>query len=102
MTAAEDFDSPHGAQDTYLIIAIVLTLLVAFAAFLYVSGAGEDLFNYCAKYYLKVKAKAQQEALEHAGEEKTRGYLKSQLKGNPLVGEDEVEEIDMHTAKKVL
>jgi len=75
------------------ITGVIITVLALAVAGLYFSGYADDLFVYYAKKFYKAKAKAEVTALEHVGEGKAEGFLKDQLKKNPIMGEDELEQV---------
>jgi len=75
------------------IAAIIITALAVAVAGLYVSGQADDLFVYLAKKYYKAEAKAEANALEQVGEGKAEGFLKDQLKKNPVMGESELNQV---------
>ena len=68
--------STHG---TLLVTTIVLTVLAAVGAAVYLSGAGNDLMEWVAEKYFKAEAKAEEKALEHAGEGKAQDFMKGTL-----------------------
>lgn len=57
------------------------------------SGAADDAIEYFTVKFFAAKAKAEEKALEHAGSEQAQGFLKEQLKRNPVVGKGELNEI---------
>jgi len=60
---------------------------------LYFSGQADDLFVFLAKKYYKAEAKTEEKALEKAGTEQAEGFLKDRLKKNPMMGEDELNQV---------
>jgi len=75
------------------IVAIIITALAVGIAGLYFSGQADDLFVYLAKKYYKAEAKAEANALEQVGEGQAEGFLKDQLKKNPIMGESELNQV---------
>ncbi len=59
----------------YLIVLAVITALVAVAGGLYVSPYRDDVAKYFAERFFAYKAKAEEKALEHVGEEKAQAFL---------------------------
>ena len=70
-TPANDVTS----KDGILFVVIIATTFFALLTGLYVSGAANDLFDYVAVKFFKAKAKAEEKALEQAGEGKAEGFL---------------------------
>jgi len=67
---------------------------------LYFSGYADDLFEHYLKRFYKAKAKAEVTALEKVGEGRAEGFLKDQLKKNPVMGEDELEQVSSGLGKE--
>ncbi|KAL8865697.1 MAG: hypothetical protein Q9174_006750, partial [Haloplaca sp. 1 TL-2023] len=61
-------------MDTYIIIALILTLIAAIGAGLYMTDAGSDMTQWMAERFFKAKLRAEQEALQHAGSEKAQSF----------------------------
>ncbi|KAL8954540.1 MAG: hypothetical protein Q9183_007063 [Haloplaca sp. 2 TL-2023] len=80
-------------MDTYVILAIILTVLAAIGAGLYMSDAGSDMTQWMAERFFSAKLRAEQVALQHAGSEKAQSFLKDQMKKNPVVSNDELEQV---------
>ncbi|KAL8825193.1 MAG: hypothetical protein Q9170_007892 [Blastenia crenularia] len=80
-------------MNTYLLLTLLLTLLSAILAVIYLTEAGNDMAQWAAERFFKAKAKAEEKALEHAGAEKAQDFLKDQLKKNPAVSNEELEQI---------
>lgn len=59
----------------YIIVLIVITAVAAAAGGIYLSGYGEDMAKYMMESMFKYKAKAEEKALEHVGEEKAQAFL---------------------------
>jgi len=59
----------------WLIGVIIFTTLVSIGAGIFFSGAGDDMGQWMFEKFFKAKAKAEEKALEHVGEEKARGFL---------------------------
>lgn len=59
----------------WLIGVIIFTTLMSIGAGIFSSGAGDDLGQWMFEKVFKAKAKAEEKALEHVGEEKARGFL---------------------------
>jgi len=78
---------------TYMIVLIVFTFLAVALGGIYMSGVADDFIEDMAKKFFKAKAKAEEKALEHAGSEQAQGFLKDQLKKNPVVPAGELNEI---------
>jgi len=89
-TAGEAVKS-HWSALTY--VAIIVTVLAMAVAGLYFSGQADDLFVFLAKKYYKAEAKTEEKALEKAGTEQAEGFLKDRLKKNPMMGEDELNQV---------
>lgn len=75
------------------VVAIILTVLAVAVGGLYFSGYADDFFVYFVERFYKAKAKAEEKALEQAGEGQAQDFLKGQLKKNPLMGEDELNQV---------
>ncbi|KPI45464.1 putative oxido DltE [Cyphellophora attinorum] len=74
-------------------IAITTTTILLVLAGIYYSGYADDILEAAAKKYYSAKAQAEATALAHTGSEKVQGVLKDSLKGNPVMGEDELEQV---------
>ena len=59
----------------YIIVIVVITAIAAAAGGIYLSGYGEDVGKYIMERLFKAKAKAEEKALEHVGQEKAQSYL---------------------------
>lgn len=59
----------------WLIGVIIFTTLMSIGAGILFSGAGDDMAQWVFEKFFKAKAKAEEKALEHVGEEKARGFL---------------------------
>lgn len=59
----------------YLVALAIITALVAVAGGLYVSPYKDDVAKFMAERFFAYKAKAEEKALEHVGEEKTQAFL---------------------------
>ncbi|KAL8794137.1 MAG: hypothetical protein Q9195_003322 [Heterodermia aff. obscurata] len=95
---------PSSSTTLYISLTAVITVLLAIGAYLYVSGTGNDIAEWVAEKYFKAEAKAEEKALEKAGATRAEGFLeveadvyasnrKDQLKKNPVVSSDELNEI---------
>ncbi|MCJ1311853.1 hypothetical protein MMC25_005526 [Agyrium rufum] len=82
--------SSYSFSYTTLTILIVISFLAGVGGLLFVTGAYKDVVEYVGERYFKAKAKAEEKALEHAGETEAEGFLKDQLKKNPVVSNDEL------------
>lgn len=91
LNSASEAAKPHMGALT--LVAIVITVLALAVAGLYFSGQADDLFVYFAKKFYKAEAKAEEKALEKAGVDKAEGLLKDRLKKNPMMGEDELNQV---------
>jgi len=76
-----------------LIATILITLLAAIGAAVYLTDTGSDMMQWAAERFFRAKAKAEEKALEKAGSEKMQGFLKDQLKKNPVVSSEELNDI---------
>ena len=76
-----------------LIATILITLLAAVGAAVYLTDAGNDMMQWAAERFFKAEAKAEKKALEKAGTEKMQGFLTDQLKKNPVVSNEELNDI---------
>ena len=73
----------HESEDSpslTLPLVILATLLACIAAFIYLSGAGDDLMTWAAQRLFKYEAKAEEKALENMAEGKVEGMLKGQFR----------------------
>lgn len=77
----------------YLLIATIITLLAAIGAAICFTDADNEMVQWAAERFFKAKAKAEKKALQNAGSEKAQGFLKDQLKKNPVVSNDELNDI---------
>ena len=59
----------------YIIVLIVITAIVAVVGGVYVSPYRDDVEKYVAERFFAYKAKAEEKALEHVGEEKAQSFL---------------------------
>lgn len=73
--------------------AALVTVLALIAATVYFAGYADDVAEWWAKRYYEGKAVAEVKILEGVGEGKVEGALKNSLKKNPLMGEDELEQV---------
>ncbi|MCJ1358729.1 MAG: hypothetical protein MMC33_008729 [Icmadophila ericetorum] len=80
-------------QSMVLPLVILATVLACIGAFIYLSGAGDDLMKYVAERFFKYEAKAEEKALEKGAEGEVEGMIKDRLKKNPVVGGDELNSI---------
>ncbi|MCJ1391234.1 hypothetical protein MMC18_004096 [Xylographa bjoerkii] len=78
---------------TFFILTLVLTLILGAAIAVYTTDAGKDLMEWAGERFFKYKAKAEEKALEQAGEGQAREFLKDQLKKNPVMSTDELNSI---------
>ncbi|MCJ1407158.1 hypothetical protein MMC19_001228 [Ptychographa xylographoides] len=77
-----------------LIVAVIVTALAGIAAAAYMfTDAGKDIAEWAAERFFKAKARAEEKALEKAGSDEMQGFLKDQLKKNPVVSNDELNQI---------
>ncbi|KAK5456938.1 hypothetical protein LTS15_004718 [Exophiala xenobiotica] len=74
-------------------LTVILTLLALVAGTIYFTGYADDVAEWWAKRYYKAKAIAEVKVLENVGSEKVEGMMKDSLKKNPIMGEDELENI---------
>jgi len=81
------------SSTTYLILTLIATLLLGAAIAVYTTEAGTDLMEWAGERFFKYKAKAEEKALEQAGEGQAREFLKDQLKKNPVMSTDELNSI---------
>ncbi|MCJ1405551.1 hypothetical protein MMC11_008779 [Xylographa trunciseda] len=77
----------------YVVLTLVFTLLLGAAVAVYMTDAGTDVMEWAGERFFKYKAKAEEKALEQAGEGQAREFLKDQLKKNPVVSTDELNSI---------
>lgn len=78
----------------YLLIAsAIITLLAAIIAAFFLTDADNGMKQWAAERFFKAKAKAEKKALQQAGSEKMQGFLKDQLKKNPVVSNEELNDI---------
>jgi len=82
----------------YASVAIIsltgfITFLAIVAGVIYFSGYADDVGEYLAKNYYKGKAIAEVKVMENVGEERVQGMVKDSLKKNPVMGEDELEQV---------
>ena len=68
-------DANSDGLGPYLIGVIVFTTVMSIGAGIFFSGAGDDMAQWVFEKFFKAKAKAEEKALEHVGEEKARGFL---------------------------
>lgn len=68
-------ESSASNMSPYIILLIVITALAAAGGAIYLSGYGEDVAKYVMEGIFKYKAKAEEKALEHVGEEKAQAFL---------------------------
>ena len=68
-------DSTASDMSPYIIVLVVITAVAAAAGGIYLSGYGEDISKYIMENVFKYKAKAEEKALEHVGEEKAQAFL---------------------------
>ncbi|KAK0517184.1 hypothetical protein JMJ35_000339 [Cladonia borealis] len=85
--------SSSGGLPGWLIALIVLTTIGAVVVGVYMSPVGEDVTKWAMEKFFKAEAKAEEKALEKAGETKAEGFLKDRLKKNPVVSNDELNQI---------
>ncbi|KIW27834.1 uncharacterized protein PV07_07535 [Cladophialophora immunda] len=82
----------------------IFTFLAVVAAAVYFAGYADDVAEWWAKRYYKAKAVAEVKLMENVGEEKVQGMVKADvpvlsrgekdsLKKNPVMGEDELEQV---------
>jgi hypothetical protein len=74
-------------------LAALVTLLAVTAATIYFAGYADDVAEWWAKRYYKAKAITEMKVMEHAGSEQVEGMMKDSLKKNPVMGEDELEQV---------
>lgn len=72
---ANDSSTSASNMSPYIIVLVVITALAAAAGGIYLSGYGEDAAKYIMENMFKYKAKAEEKALEHVGEEKAQAFL---------------------------
>lgn len=75
----------------FVTTSILATLIVA--GYFYFTGQADDVIQWIAEKYFKAEAKAEEKALEKAGETKAEGFLKERLKKNPVVSNEQLNEI---------
>ncbi|MCJ1384581.1 hypothetical protein MMC17_007698 [Xylographa soralifera] len=77
-----------------LYLTLFLALVFGGAVTLYMTtDAGKDVMEWVGERFFKYKAKAEEKALEQAGEGQAREFLKDQLKKNPVMSTDELNSI---------
>ncbi|KAK3170570.1 hypothetical protein OEA41_002651 [Lepraria neglecta] len=86
-------DSSSSGMPGWLIALIVLTTIGAAIVGAYMSPVGEDVTKWVMEKFFKAEAKAEEKALEKAGETQAEGFLKDRLKKNPVVSNDELNQI---------
>jgi len=96
-TAASAAGAVDRGRSYFSIFFISLTGIVTFlaiaAASIYFSGYADDVAEWWAKRYYKAKAGAEVKLMENVGEERVQGMVKDSLKKNPVMGEDELEQV---------
>ena len=68
-------DSSSSGMSAFTILLIVLTALAVAAGGVYLAGYGDDAAKFIMESIFKYKAKAEEKALEHVGEEKAQAFL---------------------------
>jgi len=97
--AATAYASAKSAQGfTYGTLAFIsltgiITTLAIIAAGVYFSGYGDDAAKWWAKRYYKAKAIAEVKVLENTSMGSVHGLVTDSLKKNPVMGEDELEQV---------
>jgi len=74
-------------------LAVVVTVIAIVLAGIWFGGYADDVGEWWAKRYYKAKAAAEVKVLENAGSDQLQGALKDSLKKNPVMGEDELEQV---------
>ena len=65
----------HDGMGPWLIGVIMFTTIMSIGAGIFFSGAGDDMAQWMFEKFFKAKAKAEEKALEHVGEEKAQSFL---------------------------
>ena len=71
MSDSSDFEG----MGPWLISVIIFTTVVSIGAGIIFSGAGNDMAQWMFERFFKAKAKVEEKALEHVGEEKAQSFL---------------------------
>ncbi|OAP65537.1 hypothetical protein AYL99_01509 [Fonsecaea erecta] len=87
--------SSSSSYPTILLLSVtgIFTFLAIVAAAVYFAGYADDVAEWWAKRYYKAKAVAEVKVMENVGEERVQGMVKDSLKKNPVMGEDELEQV---------
>jgi len=81
------------ATVVFISLTTIITALAIIAASVYFSGYSDDVARWWAKRYYKAKAVAEVKVLENTGMESVHGLVTESLKKNPVMGEDELEQV---------
>ena len=73
--SSEDYPSPFDINPLHLALGMALVLFLAIATHTYISGAGNDIYQWLAEKYFKAAAPAQRAALQKAGGTAAEGFL---------------------------
>ncbi|KIX00685.1 uncharacterized protein Z518_09750 [Rhinocladiella mackenziei CBS 650.93] len=83
-------------------VAVVLTVIAVLVGTIWFAGYTDDLAEWWAKRYYKAKALAEAKGLQNAGSEKVERVMKDSLKKNPVMGEDELEQVSGGLGKEAV
>ncbi|KAJ9654291.1 hypothetical protein H2198_006641 [Neophaeococcomyces mojaviensis] len=81
------------ATVAFISLTCIITALAIIAAGVYFSGYSDDVASWWAKRYYKAKAVAEVKVLENTGVESVHSLVTDSLKKNPVMGEDELEQV---------
>ncbi|OCT52880.1 hypothetical protein CLCR_10719 [Cladophialophora carrionii] len=100
--ATESARSFSYASVFFIAVTGIVTAVAIVAASVYFSGYADDVAAWWAKRYYKAKAIAEVKVLENVGAEKVQGAVKDSLKKNPIMGEDELEQVSGGLGKEAV
>eukprot|EP01121_Diplochlamys_sp_Union-15-3_P015244 TRINITY_DN4999_c0_g1_i1.p1 TRINITY_DN4999_c0_g1~~TRINITY_DN4999_c0_g1_i1.p1 ORF type:complete len:130 (-),score=4.23 TRINITY_DN4999_c0_g1_i1:406-795(-) len=86
----------------FISLAALITLFAVILATIYFAGYADDVAEWWAKRYYKAKALAEIKVMQNVGGEKVEGMLKDSLKKNPVLGEDELEQVSGGLGKEAM
>ncbi|KAL2045329.1 hypothetical protein N7G274_002412 [Stereocaulon virgatum] len=86
-------DSSSSGMPGWLIALVVLITIGAAVIGVYASPVGDDATKWVMAKIFKAEARAEEKALEKTGETQAEEFLKDRLKKNPMVSNDELNQV---------
>jgi len=87
--------------DKTVVTSVAVAVIAVLLAVAYFSGAADPVIERLAKIYFKGRAKAEEKALEHMGENKASYFVKGSMKDQKITDDKKVNEIQSGLAEGV-